>query len=57
MNESRCPAGNPPLRSSLLDAIPNITDTELDPAKVKERAYAIWKRYGNQDEVGLSRGM
>ena len=57
MSDTQCPAGMAAIWFCFADSIPPITDTEVDPAMVRERAYSIWKRYGNQDEVTLSSGL
>ena len=38
---------------SHVDTIPDITHLVIDPSKVNERAFYIWKQYGNPDSVGL----
>ena len=38
---------------SHVDTIPDITHLAIDPSKVNERAFYIWKQYGNPDSVGL----
>ena len=35
------------------DAIPDIQNMVLDHSEVSERAFFIWKRYGNPDAVKL----
>ena len=57
MSDTQCPAGMAAIWLCFADSIPPITDTEVDPAMVRECAYNIWKRYGNQDEVTLSSGL
>ena len=57
MNDSQCPAGMDSIKLCPTDSIPSITDMNIDLTKVKDRAYYIWKRYGNQDEVTLSSGL
>lgn len=39
--------------SSHVDTIPDLTHLTIDSSKVSERAFYIWKQYGNPDSVGL----
>ena len=41
------------LPSSHVDTIPDLTHLTIDSSKVNERAFYIWKQYGNPDAVGL----
>lgn len=54
MTDSECPAGFFALFTSFPDSIPNLQEISIQPTYISDRAFYIWKRYGNSDSVSLS---
>lgn len=51
MTDIECPAGNSNQVFLTLDSIPDIQHYHIDSDVVSQKAYYIWKRYGNADAV------
>ena len=51
MTDTTCPAGVDIFFLLRIDSIPSLQEVQIDYHKINERAFSIWKRYGNNDAV------